>query len=137
MAHASCMRSSGVDPNERASGADLFVANADGSDARPFAERDAPNSVLDSPDWAPSGRVYYTHRQVTRWSRVDSRSFGRWRAGRPRLSSRTGTARRVSPDESVVVYLRTTRLGQAMMKKTIGESGDGCVLLSRSGLLRV
>src|SRR5689334_5628214 len=33
-------------PNERQSGADLMIANADGSDAHLFAERDAANSVL-------------------------------------------------------------------------------------------
>src|SRR6266852_3733365 len=42
-------------PNERSSGADLMVANADGSDAHPVAERDAPNTVLETPQWGPSG----------------------------------------------------------------------------------
>src|SRR5579864_4219729 len=52
-------------PNERSSGADLMVANADGSDAQLFADRDAPNTVLEAPEWAASGRVYYTVRRVT------------------------------------------------------------------------
>src|SRR5258708_25388816 len=47
-------------PNERSSGADLMIANADGSNAHPFAERDAPNTVLEAPQWATSGLVYYT-----------------------------------------------------------------------------
>ena len=51
-------------PNERSSGADLMIANADGSDAHPFAERDAPNTVLETPEWLPSGNVYYTIRRV-------------------------------------------------------------------------
>src|ERR1051326_1003299 len=37
-------------PNERSSGADLMVANADGSDAQTFAERDAANTVLETPE---------------------------------------------------------------------------------------
>jgi Tol biopolymer transport system component len=116
-------------PEERASGADLFVANADGSDARPFAERDAPNSVLDSPDWAPSGRVYYTLRQV-RDGRESTAIVRQMEGGAPETLVQNGYSPGAAPDESVVVYLRTTRLGQEMMKKTIGESGDGCVLLS-------
>ena len=36
----------------------------------------------------------------------------------------------VSPDESTLVYVRSTRAGQAMFKKTIGEAGDGCELVS-------
>src|SRR5215813_7016784 len=51
-------------PNERSSGADLMIANKDGSEARVFAERDAANTVLEAPEWAPSGRVYYDIRRV-------------------------------------------------------------------------
>jgi len=51
-------------PNERSSGADLFVGDADGSNAHPLVERDAPNTVLEAPQWMPSGRIYYTMRQV-------------------------------------------------------------------------
>src|SRR6202022_3157194 len=36
----------------------------------------------------------------------------------------------VSPDESTLVYIRSTRAGQTMLKKTIGEAGDGCELIS-------
>src|ERR1051326_5838434 len=51
-------------PNERSSGADLMMADGDGSNAHPFAERDAPNTVLETPEWMPSGNVYYTIRRV-------------------------------------------------------------------------
>src|ERR1051326_4596846 len=44
-------------PNDRSSGADLFVANPDGSDPHLFAERDAANTVRETPEWMPSGRV--------------------------------------------------------------------------------
>ena len=43
----------------------LMIANADGSNAHPFVERDAPNTVLEAPQWAASGQVYYTVRRVT------------------------------------------------------------------------
>jgi Tol biopolymer transport system component len=36
----------------------------------------------------------------------------------------------VSPDESTLLYVRSTRAGQQMFKKTIGEAGDGCELIS-------
>jgi Tol biopolymer transport system component len=116
-------------PDERASGADLFVSDADGTNARPFAERDAANSVLDTPDWAPSGRVYYTNRRVSE-GRELTRVMRQAEGGQPEVIVENGYSPAVVPDESVVLYLRTTRNGQEVMKKTIGESGDGCVLLA-------
>ena len=85
-------------PNERSSGADLFVANADGSNARPFAERDAANTVVvETPEWAASGRVYYTDPagQQRPGGAVD-RAPGRRRPARKSWST-TATARRCRP----------------------------------------
>jgi Tol biopolymer transport system component len=116
-------------PNERASGADLYVANADGSDAHLFAERDAANTVLDTPYWAPSGRVYYTLRRVQN-GRESQTIVRQTEGGEPETLVENAYSPTVTPDESVLVYLRTTRAGQSLMKKAIGQSDDGCELLS-------
>jgi Tol biopolymer transport system component len=116
-------------PNERASGADLFVANADGSNAAVFAERDAPNSVLDTPDWAPSGRVYYTQRRI-REGREATSIVRQAEDGKPELVVENGYSPSVSADETVMLYVRSTRLGQSLMKKSLAEPGDGCELLA-------
>jgi Tol biopolymer transport system component len=116
-------------PNERSSGADLYVANADGSDAHLFAERDAANTVLDTPYWAPSGRVYYTLRRVQN-GRESQTIVRQPEGGEPETLVENAYSPTVTPDESVLVYLRTTRAGQALMKKSIGQSDDGCELLS-------
>ena len=116
-------------PNERASGADLYVASADGSDAHLFAERDAANTVLDTPYWAPSGRVYYTRRQVQN-GRETQTIVRQTEGGEPETLVENAYSPTVTPDESTLVYLRTTRAGQSLMKKSIGQSDDGCELLS-------
>ncbi|GAC1313213.1 MAG: hypothetical protein NVSMB2_00830 [Chloroflexota bacterium] len=116
-------------PNERSSGADLMVANADGSNAQVFAERDAANTVLDSPQWAPSGRVYYTVRRVTNGR--ESQSVVRQAdGGQPETVVDNGYNAAVSADEVAMVYLRNTRAGQVLMKKTLNDTSDGCELLS-------
>src|SRR5207244_12008709 len=38
--------------------------------------------------------------------------------------------RAISPDESTLIYVRSTRAGQTMYKKTLGDSSDGCELIS-------
>jgi Tol biopolymer transport system component len=116
-------------PNERSSGADLMIANADGSNARVFAERDAPNTVLDTPEYMPSGRVYYTVRRVTQGREVQS-IVRQADGGQPETLADNAYNPAVSPDESTLIYVRTTRTGQQMLKKTIGEAGDGCELVS-------
>jgi Tol biopolymer transport system component len=116
-------------PNERASGADLYVANADGSDAHLFAERDAANTVLDTPYWAPSGRVYYTLRRVQNGRETQS-IVRQTEGGEPDTLVENAYSPTVTADESTLVYLRTTRAGQALMKKSIGQPDDGCELLS-------
>ena len=116
-------------PNDRSSGADLMVANADGSNAHLFAERDAANTVLETPEWMPSGRVYYTVRRVVNGR--ESQSIVRQAEGaqaEPLVDNAYDPA--VSPDESTLVYVRSTRAGQTMMKKPTTESGDGCELIS-------
>jgi Tol biopolymer transport system component len=105
------------------------VANADGSNAQLFAERDAANTVLDTPLWAPSGRVYYTVRRVEN-GRESQTIVRQTEGGEPETLVENAYSPTVAPDESVLVYLRTTRAGQSMMKKSIGQSDDGCELLS-------
>src|SRR5947209_347942 len=116
-------------PNERASGADLMVANADGSNAHLFAERDAANTVLDTPDWAPSGRVYYTVRRVQN-GRESQTIVRQTEGGEPEALVDNAYSPTVTPDESVLGYLRTTRAGQSLMKKSLVQPDDGCELLS-------
>src|SRR5439155_3543177 len=112
-------------PNERSSGADLMIANADGSNAHPFAERDAPNTVLETPEWAASGRVYYTIRRVTNGREVMS-IVRQTEGGQPEVMVDNASSPAISPDESTLIYIRNSRAGQTMFKKTLGESGDGC-----------
>jgi Tol biopolymer transport system component len=116
-------------PNERSSGADLMIANADGSDAHPFAERDAPNTVLETPEWLASGNVYYTIRRVVN-GRETQTIMRQKEGGQPEMVMDNAYDPAASPDESTLVYVRSTRSGQQMMKKTLAESGDGCELLS-------
>jgi Tol biopolymer transport system component len=116
-------------PNERSSGADLMIANADGSDARVFAERDAANTVLETPEWMPSGNVYYTIRRVTN-GRETQTIVRQTAGGQPETLVENAYDPAVSPDESTLIYVRSTRAGQSMMKKTIGGDGDGCELIS-------
>jgi Tol biopolymer transport system component len=117
-------------PNDRSSGADLFVANADGSAPHLFAERNAPNTVLETPEWMPSGRVYYTVRQVTAQGRETQTIVRQTEGGQPETLIDNAYDPAVSPDETMLLYVRSTRTGQQLMKKTIGESGDGCELVS-------
>jgi Tol biopolymer transport system component len=117
-------------PNERSSGADLMVANADGSAAHLFAERDAPNSVLETPEWMPSGAVYYTVRTVTNGRETQAIVRRQTDSAAPETLVENAYDPAVSPDESTLVYVRSTRAGQTMMKKTIGDAGDGCELIS-------
>jgi Tol biopolymer transport system component len=116
-------------PNERSSGADLMIANADGSDAHVFAERDAPNTVLETPEWMSSGRVYYTIRRVVN-GRETQTIVRQTEGGQVETVMDNAYDPAPSPDESTLVYVRSTRTGQQLLKKTIGESGDGCELLS-------
>jgi Tol biopolymer transport system component len=116
-------------PNERSSGADLMIANADGSDAHPFAERDAPNTVLETPEWMPSGNVYYTIRRVVNGKETQT-IVRQKEGGQPETVQDNAYDPAASPDESMLIYVRSTRSGQQMMKKPIGENSDGCELIS-------
>jgi len=113
--------------NERASGADLFIANADGSNARVVAQRDAANGVVEQPQWVGS-HVYFSVRRTT--AGREALSIARQaEGGQPETLVDGGYNPAVSPDESTLVYLRNTRAGQSMMKRTIGQQTD-CELLS-------
>jgi Tol biopolymer transport system component len=116
-------------PNERSSGADLMIANKDGSEARVFAERDAPNTVLEAPKFLPSGRVYYDIRRVTNGRETQS-IVRQVDGGQPEMLVDNAYSPGVSQDETTMVYIRSTRAGQTLYKKTLGESGDGCELIS-------
>jgi len=115
--------------NERASGADLIVANADGSSAHLFAERDTANTVLDSPQWGASGRVYYAMRRTVE-GRESLSVVAQSESGPPRVLVENGFNPTISRDESTLVYLRNTRVGQTMLRKALNDPGDGCELLS-------
>jgi Tol biopolymer transport system component len=116
-------------PNERSSGADLMIANKDGAEARSFAERDAAISVLEAPLFMPSGRVYYDIRRVVNGR--ESQSIVRQvDGGQPEVLVDNAYSPAVSQDETTLVYIRSTRAGQTLFKKTLGESGDGCELIS-------
>ncbi len=116
-------------PNERSSGADLMIANADGSNAQSFIDRDAANTVLESPIWMPSGTVYYTIRRIEN-ARETQTIMRQKEGGQPEVVQDNAYDPAPSPDESTLIYVRSKGTGQVMMKKTIGESGDGCELLS-------
>ncbi len=116
-------------PNERSSGADLMVANADGSNPHLFAERDAPNTVLEAPQSSASGRVYYTVRRVTNGREAQS-VMRQSEGGRPELLIENAYSPAISPDELTLIYIRSTRAGQSMLKKTVSEASDGCELIS-------
>ena len=116
-------------PNERSSGADLMIANADGSNARSFADRDAPNTVLETPQYAASGYVYYTMRQVNN-GRETQTIVRQKEGGQPEKLVDNAYDPAASPDESTLIYVRTTRAGQSMMKKTLASADDGCELVS-------
>jgi Tol biopolymer transport system component len=120
-------------PNERSSGADLMIASADGSDAHLFAERDAANTVLETPEWMPSGRVYYTIRRVVNGKETQTIVRQSGEGAPPETIMDNAYDPAVSPDESTLLYVRSTRTGQQLMKTTIGEPGDGCELISDQG----
>jgi Tol biopolymer transport system component len=116
-------------PNERSSGGDLMIMNADGSGARIFVERDAANTVLDSPQWAPSGRIYYTVRRVINGREAQS-IVRQTEDGQPELLVDNAYNPAVSADESALIYMRITRAGQAMFKNNLASGGDDCELMS-------
>jgi len=116
-------------PNERASGADLFISNADGSNAQIFAERDAPNSVVEAPEWSAGGRIYYDVRHVQN-GRESLQVARQAEGGQPEVLIDGGYNPTVSPDESTLVYLRNTRAGQSMMKKVLDQPDESCELMS-------
>jgi len=116
-------------PNERSSGADLMVSNADGSNAQVFADRGAASTVLETPIWMPSGRVYYSIRSIDN-GRESVNIVRQTEGGQPETVMENAYDPAPSPDESTLIYVRSTRTGQQLMKKTLGESGDGCELLS-------
>ncbi len=116
-------------PNERASGADLFVSNADGSNAQIFAERDTANGVVETPQWSPGGRIYYGVRH-TQAGRESLQIVRQAEGGQPEVLIDGGYNPAISADESTLIYLRNTRAGQSMMKKGIGQPGEGCELMN-------
>jgi Tol biopolymer transport system component len=85
--------------------------------------------VLEAPQWAASGRVYYTVRRVTNGR--EAQSVGRQtEGGQAETLAENAYSPAISPDESTLVYIRSTRAGQTMFKKSVADSGDGCELVS-------
>jgi Tol biopolymer transport system component len=73
--------------------------------------------------------VYYTVRRVTNGR--ESQSIVRQaEGGQPEMLVDNAYSPAISPDETTLVYLRSTRAGQSLMKKTLAETGDGCELIS-------
>lgn len=117
-------------PGARASGADLFMAQGDGSNPLPFAEREAENSVLETPFWAPSGRVYYSHRSVAN-GRESLKIMRQAEGGAAELLVDNGYSPAVSADETTLVYVRFAPAGQVLIRKTLGQPGEECELLGQ------
>jgi Tol biopolymer transport system component len=85
--------------------------------------------VLETPIWMPSGRVYYTDRRVENGREIVT-IVRKTEGGQPEAVAENAYDPAPSPDESTLVYVRSTKTGQQMLKKAMGESGDGCELLS-------
>lgn len=115
-------------PGENASGADLMIVAAGGGNPVPFAERDAPSTVLDTPVWSPSGHVYFTIRQVQA-GREHERVVRMTQGGTPETVVDDGYSGAVTADEAIIVWLHTTKLGQELRKRPLDQPGDGCVLV--------
>jgi len=115
-------------PGETVSGADLMVAGADGSDPHSFADRDVPSTVLDTPSWTASGRLYYTQRRV-QGGREHQSVVRQLEGGSPETVVDDAFSASVTADESTIVYVRNTAAGQELRRKALAEAGDGCVLI--------
>jgi Tol biopolymer transport system component len=116
-------------PGAIASGADLFMSGADGGDAHLFVERDAPSTVLETPDWARSGSVYYGERRIQggRESQMVARTTAE--GAPPETIVNSGYFPSVSADESTIVFARSTQVGMELRKRALADPGDGCVLV--------
>ena len=79
--------------------------------------------------WTAAGHVYYTMRRVTNGREAQS-VVRQTEGGQPELLVDNAYSPAISPDESTLVYIRSTRAGQSMLKKNVGETGDGCELIS-------
>jgi Tol biopolymer transport system component len=73
--------------------------------------------------------VYYTLRRVQN-GRETQTIVRQTEGGEPETLVENAYSPTVTPDESTLLYLRTTRAGQSLMKKSIGQPDDGCELLS-------
>ncbi len=116
-------------PNAKASGADLFQANADGTDAHVFAQRDVDSTVLESPSWLPSGNIYYTVRQIQGNREIQTIVRSTGDGTPPTTVVDNGYYPSISTDESTIVFIRTTPNGMELRKRALNDTGDGCVLV--------
>jgi Tol biopolymer transport system component len=98
-----------------ASVSEIYVVDADGSDARLLAERDRPGAVLDNPVWSPDGEaVFFAYfgqvsgRPVRRIERV---SVG---DGQRTTVVEDGYAPAISPDGRSLLFLRDERAGPGL-----------------------
>ncbi len=116
-------------PGATASGSDLYLANADGSQAALFAERTAENTALEGPTWV--GRsVYFTERRAERGGDQVA-IFRKAESGAAEQVVPNGFNAGVTPDESTVLFVRASDAGQALWKRPLDGSDEGCDLLSQ------
>ncbi len=123
-------------PNESGSGSDIYVANADGGDARILVERDAPRTLLEAPTWASSGKVYYSGRHLeSRDERpqIERRTEG----GQTEVVLQNALSPGLTPDESVLLFVRETAGAQALWKKPLGDASPGCELISAGAFVGI
>jgi Tol biopolymer transport system component len=118
-------------PGEKSSGSDLWIADADGQNARVFLERDAPGTAYETPQWMPSGYIYYTVRRVQQ-NREQVTIERRREDGQAEQLSDYGFYPAISPDESALLYVHPTNQGQGqeLRRKSLDGSGEECVLLA-------
>lgn len=113
---------------ERIAGADLLISTPDGADPRVFAERPAPGTILDVPIWAASGRIYYTERS-TEGGRAALRVLRQSVDGTPpQVVVEDGEYGAPTPDERVVVFVRSAGAGQQLVRRSLADGAE-CVLV--------
>jgi Tol biopolymer transport system component len=115
-------------PGETSSGADLMVVNADGTDPRVLVDRGDPSTLLESPVWAASGNVYYTARRVEAGREMTS-VVRQKDGGPPETLADDAFFGAPFPDESSIVYVRASRVGQGVWKRSLAANGRECSLL--------
>lgn len=120
----------GPRPGDKASGGDLMLIGADGSNAHVWQQREGPSIYLETPQWMPSGEIYFGRRDLT--GPDDLVSI--WR------QTENGSAEKIvdngfnpglTPDESTLVYEKLVGENQEMDELDL-RTGSSCILLPAS-----